>query len=1128
MKKIILILVLLTAMLSISAYAANCGGSTPCSCGDSLNESRTLDGSDNLTNCPVAGLYINASGVTLDCNGFAINGTNAGSNRGIEYSSNVNNTILKNCIIRNFNLNNGISLAGYFHSIINNTLYDVWDGISITTSFAGSNNILNNTIYDANYKGIYISYSNNNNISGNKVFDCGEEGIRYQVGSYSFIENNNVSNNSCNGINLDSCFLAGTKILMGDSTYKNIEDVKEGDFVQSYDEKTGEVVEAKVRKTFYHEKSDGYLIINSLLEVTANHPMYVNGEWKPAGEIKVRDLLLDKEGNNVPVFSVEPVGDAVPTYNLEVAGNHNYFANDILAHNKCPRIFTHNGEDYEFDLLINVAQFGEEHDKLFDYPVKHLAEPRILMEYEPSEINYVDFIKVKITDKALQAGLEDKEYILNPISCISDFGCDLNKLTERDQDYLLLDENNSEYYIEFEAIPALEPGYDREMTMLSSGYQIKIGDTDYLSNPDYILDFMREYELSGRGNSYNTVRNNIINGNGFGSCGAKYGGIAFINAESHGVIENNTLTGNYRGIVLGSSINVTISKNTISNNANSGLLFSAIGANITVSQNNIFNNSNYEVNSSVPIELSLNNLGNYWGRSLCPHFYGGVTSNNLNVRDSYPYSAMNAWLAAGVPGSCPTLILLNQTIYNNELFEYNVTAFDSSGIDNFIVNNSNSATNFSINSSGFLTNITPLIAGTYVLTISANDTLGYSNQALLTLSVLELNTIQHATNQTTYVMENITQVLFDFGSSAVRNIIIPSTISSSAQITLNMSALLNGTNITIPNEITLIREGASVNYTAVIPAGTIMSGPPGWDGTIMLPSISTGSFSAPSGSVDVVVNLGTTFELNFTNPVQVIIGGMAGKRAAWSRGGALTDISTVCDNLTLPTNINNALPRECYGDLSADLAIWTYHFTNFGAYTPGGGVSGGGGSGAGRTYLSQGTVSELLPLKLTLLRLQRITFIFREQIHSITLKSISDTTATFSLESLPNEVTLMQGQSENVDITGDNAADVKLTLLKLTRFSAEVMLEELAQVKPSASNVPPLPVDEEQAEPKSVAEQITESEYVPEQRIIDTGYPPISYKKKSMFAWLVWPVLIALIAVAVYFLVFRNKPKLRR
>ena len=119
-----------------------------------------------------------------------------------------------------------------------------------------------------------------------------------------------------------TCFLAGTKIEMADGTTKNIEDIKVGDKVKSYDEKTGEWRVGTVTKVFHHtpeEMGDYYLVINHELRVTPNHPILVNGKWIHAGELKIGD----KFGDNI-IYSIERIYRKVPTYNLEVEPYHTY------------------------------------------------------------------------------------------------------------------------------------------------------------------------------------------------------------------------------------------------------------------------------------------------------------------------------------------------------------------------------------------------------------------------------------------------------------------------------------------------------------------------------------------------------------------------------------------------------------------------------------------------------------------------------------------------------------------------------------------------------------------------------------------------------------------------------------
>ena len=109
----------------------------------------------------------------------------------------------------------------------------------------------------------------------------------------------------------------------------------------SVNEKTGKKIKTEVVKTFSHPilHYPYYSVINNILSVTPNHPIYVDGNWKHAGEIKVGDILEGINGKIV-VKSIKKIYKNVPTYNLEVSGvgntsiGHNYFAEGILVHNK--------------------------------------------------------------------------------------------------------------------------------------------------------------------------------------------------------------------------------------------------------------------------------------------------------------------------------------------------------------------------------------------------------------------------------------------------------------------------------------------------------------------------------------------------------------------------------------------------------------------------------------------------------------------------------------------------------------------------------------------------------------------------------------------------------------------------
>lgn len=193
--------------------------------------------------------------------------------------------------------------------------------------------------------------------------------------------------------------------------------------------------------------------------------------------------------------------------------------------------------------------------------------------------------------------------------------------------------------------------------------------------------------------------------------------------------------------------------------------------------------------------------------------------------------------------------------------------------------------------------------------------------------------------------EDVTEVIIPTGSP-IEDIFVNST-DSSKDVNISLANLKNETGeVVLANNFTLTRNTSGEDYTAEIPSGTVISGGSDWDGKINVPTIrNAADFSASSGSVDVVVDVGSGNELNFSEKVKITIGGKAGKTAAWARGtSALTAMTTVCDSAINATNINAVSPRECYANSGSDLVIWTYHFTQFAAVTA---ASASGDSGTG-------------------------------------------------------------------------------------------------------------------------------------------------------------------------------------
>ena len=140
------------------------------------------------------------------------------------------------------------------------------------------------------------------------------------------------------------CFVAGTKVLT-ENGLLNIEDVQVGMKVYSYNEITKDVELKDVLNTFQNEayKDMIRLYVNGeLIESTSNHPYYeVNKGWIEAKELEIGDLLLDSNGKEIVVETVEFIENdgtkLMNVFNMEIEDNHNYFVgkNCVLVHNHC-------------------------------------------------------------------------------------------------------------------------------------------------------------------------------------------------------------------------------------------------------------------------------------------------------------------------------------------------------------------------------------------------------------------------------------------------------------------------------------------------------------------------------------------------------------------------------------------------------------------------------------------------------------------------------------------------------------------------------------------------------------------------------------------------------------------------
>jgi len=210
---------------------------------------------------------------------------------------------------------------------------------------------------------IYTSLNENGTLSdlfigSNRYYLISDNDFYYIIqiqnnGSVSSIQDYTAVCQLDDPINIDTCcFVKGTKITMFDYTTKNIEDVKIGDIIITYNEETklqepGEVV--KVVSPMRSDIVEYELSSGISIKSTTCHPYWVvNKGWSSFNpeitkklynfdveKIEESDVLLTIDNEEAIVDKItELITKKVITYNLGIMGNHTYYANNILVHNK--------------------------------------------------------------------------------------------------------------------------------------------------------------------------------------------------------------------------------------------------------------------------------------------------------------------------------------------------------------------------------------------------------------------------------------------------------------------------------------------------------------------------------------------------------------------------------------------------------------------------------------------------------------------------------------------------------------------------------------------------------------------------------------------------------------------------
>ena len=197
----------------------------------------------------------------------------------------------------------------------------------------------NNTEYVKIHETVLTNKSNNFTLNYYDESFSNSKDMYYKVEAYT---ENNLKIGEKEFTHLFFCFVAGTKVKT-ENGFKNIEDIKIGEKVYSFNLDNNEIELKEVLELIHSSAKDTYkmTIGGKTVEMTSKHQVYiVDKGWTRAYNIKIGDMMLSASGDKVKITNIEHIkyNEPIDTYNLTVEDNSNYFVTDIqvLVHNALP------------------------------------------------------------------------------------------------------------------------------------------------------------------------------------------------------------------------------------------------------------------------------------------------------------------------------------------------------------------------------------------------------------------------------------------------------------------------------------------------------------------------------------------------------------------------------------------------------------------------------------------------------------------------------------------------------------------------------------------------------------------------------------------------------------------------
>ena len=205
--------------------------------------------------------------------------------------------------------------------------------------------------------------------------------------------------------------------------------------------------------------------------------------------------------------------------------------------------------------------------------------------------------------------------------------------------------------------------------------------------------------------------------------------------------------------------------------------------------------------------------------------------------------------------------------------------------------------------------------------------------------------------------------------------IVTTTISVTSDITnasVDFSSITASNSTTLPGALSVDLSTSLGEVTLIIPSGTFISASSTWSGDLVLPTVQSPSIITNAADTGFTATVSGVVEVGFgdvaltlNKSARILIPGMSGKLAGYSRSGVFTKIPTICSVDTQISADSQLVGNtvDCAINSGSDLVIWTKHFTKFVAYTQTQNVVNNGGGGG--SYTSSPSPQAIIPTVVT-------------------------------------------------------------------------------------------------------------------------------------------------------------------